>query len=81
MMLLSYILKIMVEIRVPNLDCEGCAAKLRKALFKLKGQSHCSSLSRPKMSFLSPCIPGTTPTTIALLEWVKKPHIGWKMDW
>ncbi|KAG8381330.1 hypothetical protein BUALT_Bualt06G0111200 [Buddleja alternifolia] len=27
----------MVEVRVPNLDCEGCAAKLRKALFKLKG--------------------------------------------
>ncbi|KAM3247935.1 heavy metal-associated isoprenylated plant protein 31 isoform X1 [Capsicum annuum] len=30
-------MSIMVEIRVPNLDCEGCAAKLRKALFKLKG--------------------------------------------
>ncbi|PIN24590.1 hypothetical protein CDL12_02681 [Handroanthus impetiginosus] len=28
----------MVEVRVPNLDCEGCAGKLRKALFKLKGQ-------------------------------------------
>ncbi|KAK6155701.1 hypothetical protein DH2020_009949 [Rehmannia glutinosa] len=27
----------MVEVRVPNLDCEGCAGKLRKALFKLKG--------------------------------------------
>ncbi|KAL8519338.1 hypothetical protein ACS0TY_010322 [Phlomoides rotata] len=27
----------MVEVRVPNLDCEGCASKLRKALFKLKG--------------------------------------------
>ncbi|XP_019191759.1 PREDICTED: heavy metal-associated isoprenylated plant protein 31-like [Ipomoea nil] len=27
----------MVEVRVPNLDCEGCAAKLRKALLKLKG--------------------------------------------
>ncbi|KAL3834432.1 hypothetical protein ACJIZ3_009168 [Penstemon smallii] len=27
----------MLEVRVPNLDCEGCAAKLRKALFKLKG--------------------------------------------
>ncbi|XP_041002855.1 heavy metal-associated isoprenylated plant protein 31 isoform X1 [Juglans microcarpa x Juglans regia] len=27
----------MVEIRVPNLDCEGCASKLKKALFKLKG--------------------------------------------
>ncbi|KAK3017595.1 hypothetical protein RJ639_004829 [Escallonia herrerae] len=26
-----------VEVRVPNLDCEGCAAKLKKALFKLKG--------------------------------------------
>ncbi|KAJ8554441.1 hypothetical protein K7X08_025119 [Anisodus acutangulus] len=30
-------MSIMVEVRVPNLDCEGCAAKLRKALFKLKG--------------------------------------------
>ncbi|KGN60474.1 heavy metal-associated isoprenylated plant protein 31 [Cucumis sativus] len=27
----------MVEVRVPNLDCEGCASKLKKALFKLKG--------------------------------------------
>ncbi|CAA2981602.1 heavy metal-associated isoprenylated plant protein 31 isoform X2 [Olea europaea var. sylvestris] len=27
----------MVEVRVPNLDCEGCASKLRKALYKLKG--------------------------------------------
>ncbi|GER50998.1 heavy metal transport/detoxification superfamily protein [Striga asiatica] len=27
----------MLEVRVPNLDCEGCALKLRKALFKLKG--------------------------------------------
>ncbi|KAL6545196.1 Heavy metal-associated isoprenylated plant protein 31 [Orobanche hederae] len=27
----------MVEVRVPNLDCEGCAGKLKKALFKLKG--------------------------------------------
>ncbi|XP_027103796.1 heavy metal-associated isoprenylated plant protein 31 [Coffea arabica] len=27
----------MVEVRVPNLDCEGCAAKTRKAIFKLKG--------------------------------------------
>ncbi|KAH9611067.1 hypothetical protein KSS87_018970 [Heliosperma pusillum] len=27
----------MVEVLVPNLDCEGCAAKLKKALFKLKG--------------------------------------------
>ncbi|KAG7945961.1 hypothetical protein I3843_14G013900 [Carya illinoinensis] len=26
----------MVEVRVPNLDCEGCASKLKKALFKLK---------------------------------------------
>ncbi|GAV81256.1 HMA domain-containing protein [Cephalotus follicularis] len=26
-----------VEVRVPNLDCEGCATKLKKALFKLKG--------------------------------------------
>ncbi|CAN0902762.1 Heavy metal-associated isoprenylated plant protein 31 [Linum grandiflorum] len=26
----------MVEVRVPNLDCEGCASKLRKTLFKLK---------------------------------------------
>lgn len=22
---------------MPNLDCEGCASKLKKALFKLKG--------------------------------------------
>ncbi|KAL2540156.1 Heavy metal transport/detoxification superfamily protein [Abeliophyllum distichum] len=27
----------MMEISVPNLDCEGCASKLRKALFELKG--------------------------------------------
>ncbi|XP_057527315.1 heavy metal-associated isoprenylated plant protein 31 isoform X1 [Amaranthus tricolor] len=27
----------MVEILVPNLDCEGCASKLKKALNKLKG--------------------------------------------
>ncbi|KAH6783933.1 Heavy metal transport/detoxification superfamily protein [Perilla frutescens var. hirtella] len=27
----------MVEVRVPNLDCEGCAGRLRKTLFKLKG--------------------------------------------
>ncbi|GMP70235.1 hypothetical protein CsSME_00029173 [Camellia sinensis var. sinensis] len=27
----------MVEVRVPNLDCEGCAAKLRKSISKLKG--------------------------------------------
>lgn len=27
----------MVEIRVPNLDCEGCASKLKKALLKVKG--------------------------------------------
>lgn len=27
----------MVEVRVPNLDCEGCSAKLKKALSKLKG--------------------------------------------
>ncbi|KAM7494490.1 hypothetical protein LguiB_029099 [Lonicera macranthoides] len=26
-----------VEVRVPNLDCEGCAQKLKKALLKLKG--------------------------------------------
>lgn len=26
-----------VEIRVPNLDCEGCASKLKKTLMKLKG--------------------------------------------
>ncbi|KAJ0753197.1 putative heavy metal-associated domain, HMA, heavy metal-associated domain superfamily [Helianthus annuus] len=26
-----------VELRVPNLDCHGCASKLKKALFKLKG--------------------------------------------
>nr|GMC61982.1 heavy metal-associated isoprenylated plant protein 31 isoform X1 [Ipomoea batatas] len=34
---LPYSIWQMVEVRVPNLDCEGCAAKLRKALFKLKG--------------------------------------------
>ncbi|KAH6770876.1 Heavy metal transport/detoxification superfamily protein [Perilla frutescens var. hirtella] len=27
----------MLEVRVPNLDCEGCASKVRKALLKLKG--------------------------------------------
>jgi len=27
----------MIEVRDPNLDCEGCASKLKKALFKLKG--------------------------------------------
>lgn len=27
----------MLEVRVPNLDCEGCASKLKKALLKLKG--------------------------------------------
>ncbi|KAF5732356.1 heavy metal-associated isoprenylated plant protein 26 [Tripterygium wilfordii] len=27
----------MVEVRVPNLDCEGCAVKLKKAIYKLKG--------------------------------------------
>ncbi|XP_010273077.1 PREDICTED: copper transport protein ATX1 [Nelumbo nucifera] len=27
----------MVEVRVPNLDCEGCAAKIKKAIYKLKG--------------------------------------------
>ncbi|KAB2596676.1 heavy metal-associated isoprenylated plant protein 26 [Pyrus ussuriensis x Pyrus communis] len=26
-----------VEVRVPNLDCEGCASKLKQALSKLKG--------------------------------------------
>ncbi|XP_059669742.1 heavy metal-associated isoprenylated plant protein 31 [Cornus florida] len=26
-----------VEVRVPNLDCEGCASKLKKAIYKLKG--------------------------------------------
>lgn len=31
------IMQNMVEVRVPNLDCEGCASKLKKALFKLKG--------------------------------------------
>ncbi|KAI3432074.1 HMA domain-containing protein [Psidium guajava] len=30
-------MSMMVEVRVPNLDCEGCAAKLKRALFKLKG--------------------------------------------
>lgn len=29
----------MVEVRVPNLDCDGCAAKIRKALFKIKGKT------------------------------------------
>ncbi|KAI7742518.1 hypothetical protein M8C21_001560 [Ambrosia artemisiifolia] len=27
----------MVEIRVPNLDCLGCASKIKRTLFKLKG--------------------------------------------
>ncbi|XP_019200387.1 PREDICTED: heavy metal-associated isoprenylated plant protein 31-like [Ipomoea nil] len=27
----------MVVVRVPTLDCDGCAAKIRKALLKLKG--------------------------------------------
>ncbi|GMI99617.1 HEAVY METAL ASSOCIATED PROTEIN 29 [Hibiscus trionum] len=27
----------MLQVRVPNLDCEGCASKLKKALLKLKG--------------------------------------------
>ncbi|XP_042044902.1 heavy metal-associated isoprenylated plant protein 31-like [Salvia splendens] len=27
----------MLEVRVPNLDCEGCASKVRRALLKLKG--------------------------------------------
>ncbi|KAL5994435.1 Heavy metal-associated isoprenylated plant protein 31 [Asimina triloba] len=26
-----------IQVRVPNLDCEGCATKIRKALFKLQG--------------------------------------------
>ncbi|KAI4324930.1 hypothetical protein MLD38_030372 [Melastoma candidum] len=26
-----------VELRVPNLDCEGCASKLKRALSRLKG--------------------------------------------
>ncbi|KAL9659358.1 hypothetical protein QQ045_024164 [Rhodiola kirilowii] len=30
-------MSMMMEVRVPNLDCEGCASKLRKALLKLKG--------------------------------------------
>nr|GMC94453.1 heavy metal-associated isoprenylated plant protein 31 [Ipomoea batatas] len=29
----------MVVVRVPTLDCDGCAAKIRKALLKLKGNS------------------------------------------
>ncbi|KAK4770297.1 hypothetical protein SAY87_030829 [Trapa incisa] len=29
--------RMMVEVRVLNLDCQGCATKLKKALFKLKG--------------------------------------------
>jgi hypothetical protein len=32
------VLQLMVEVRVPNLDCEGCASKLKKALLKLKGR-------------------------------------------
>ncbi|KAJ6676110.1 HEAVY METAL-ASSOCIATED ISOPRENYLATED PLANT PROTEIN 31 [Salix viminalis] len=30
-------MSMMVEVRVPNLDCEGCASKIKKALLKLKG--------------------------------------------
>ncbi|XP_058077204.1 heavy metal-associated isoprenylated plant protein 31-like [Magnolia sinica] len=26
-----------IQVRVPNLDCEGCATKIQKALFKLEG--------------------------------------------
>ncbi|KAG6746489.1 hypothetical protein POTOM_051030 [Populus tomentosa] len=32
-------MSLMVEVRVPNLDCQGCASKLKKALLKLKGSS------------------------------------------
>lgn len=38
-------LQMMVEVRVPNLDCEGCASKLKKALFKLKGAMQALSFS------------------------------------
>lgn len=38
----------MVVVRVPTLDCDGCAAKIRKALLKLKGNS------------LIPFMPGVT---------------------
>jgi len=34
---IDFSLQNMIEVRVPNLDCEGCASKLKKALFKLKG--------------------------------------------
>ncbi|XP_058077201.1 heavy metal-associated isoprenylated plant protein 31-like isoform X2 [Magnolia sinica] len=27
-----------IQVRVPNLDCEGCATKIRKALFKLEDE-------------------------------------------
>ncbi|XP_015579879.1 heavy metal-associated isoprenylated plant protein 31 isoform X1 [Ricinus communis] len=30
-------MSMMIEVRVPNLDCLGCASKLKKALLKLKG--------------------------------------------
>lgn len=51
----------MVEVRVPNLDCEGCATKLKKALFKLKGtfsvllsnREECFLFSSIKIPFLS----------------------------
>lgn len=34
----------MLEVRVPNLDCEGCVSKLKKALFKLKGTFYILSI-------------------------------------
>ena len=45
------ILQNMVEVRVPNLDCEGCASKLKKALFKLKGKFCSSYLDIPFFNF------------------------------
>lgn len=41
----------MVDVRVPNLDCEGCAAKIRRALFKLKGKLNAAN------QFNSPILP------------------------
>ncbi|XP_052187311.1 heavy metal-associated isoprenylated plant protein 31 [Diospyros lotus] len=35
--ILNQNMSVLVEVRVPNLDCEGCASKLRKSICKLKG--------------------------------------------
>lgn len=42
-------MQLMVEVRVPNLDCEGCASKCKRALFKLKGNPFFSFCLKKKM--------------------------------